>query len=65
MKLNLFQRDDVQVVTVAITGPPAGAIAVARALASVVPVASMRHTPDDTGPIQLHVVCHLTRGRRS
>lgn len=53
-------RGDLEAVAVTITGPPGGAIAVARALA--VPVASMRHTPDGEPQIRLDLVCHPLPG---
>ena len=60
---NLLQRlrtpGPVEVVQVAITGHPGAAVAIARALASVVVVSSMRHQPDSTaGLIRLEAVCH-------
>jgi len=49
----------VEVVQVDITGHPHAATAIARALASVAAVSSMRHQPDSTaGLVRLEVICH-------
>jgi hypothetical protein len=59
----LLQRlrtpNPVEVVQVDITGHPRAATAIARALATVTVVSSMRHRPDSTaGLVRLEVICH-------
>jgi hypothetical protein len=62
-----FRVPDDQTVTVTLCGPPAAVIAVARALASVVPVTTMRHTPiravsgERPASIRLDAICHIAR----